>query len=722
MAVQVASALAAAHQAGIIHRDIKPENVMLRPDGYVKVLDFGIVKLTEKFVEHHGTADGFAVADGVQTEANVVMGSPGYMSPEQARAQKLDARTDIFSLGVMLYEMLAGHRPFEGETASDVIVAILERRPRPLTEIVPEASPRLEAIAYRALAKDRHARYQTAADFRRDLRREKRRVDFAAGVEDSLSPEDTDSQTTAIIHAEDSYATRPLAAQGNELQTARATSSAEYLITGIRRHKAAAVVTMALVAAAAAAILVALLRGGGGHAIHSVAVLPFVNESADAEAEYLSDGIAESLINSLSEWPALKVTSRNSSFRYKGRDMDARSIGRELGVQAVLGGRISERGDTLQIRIELIDARDDTQIWGEQFTRPRADLVTLQGDIARQVAERLQLRLAGEGRTNRRPTTNADAYQAYLRGRFYWNKRTEEGLKKGIEFFNQAIELDPTYALAYAGLADCYAMLTEYASAPPVETYPKVKAAARQALEIDDTLAEAHTSLGAAYEYEWNWAEAEKEYRRAIELNPNYATAHHWYAVFLGARLRHDEAIAEMRKALDVDPLSLIINTALGREFYGARRYDEAAAQLRRTLDMDASFAEAHFHLAMVYEAKRMYTEAIAEFEKAAELFADPAMKVWEARAYALSGNRKEAERFIRQETEAAKTGYVAPYPIATIYAALGDNDRAMAYLEKVFDERSYYVVWLNVDPVLDRLRPDARFQDLLRRIGIAPA
>jgi tetratricopeptide (TPR) repeat protein len=264
-------------------------------------------------------------------------------------------------------------------------------------------------------------------------------------------------------------------------------------------------------------------------------------------------------------------------------------------------------------------------------------------------------------------------------------------------------------------------MLTEYASAPPVETYPKVKAAARRALEIDDTLAEAHTSLGAAYEYEWNWPEAEQQYRRAIELNPNYATAHHWYAVFLGARLRHDEALAEMRKALDLDPLSLIINTSMGRALYSARRYDEAIAQLRRTLDMDASFAEAHFHLAMVYEAKRLYAESLAEFEKSVELFADPAMKIWQARVYALLGNRKEAERLINQENEAAKTRYVAPYPLATAYAALGDNDRAMDYLERAFNERSYYVVWLNVDPIFDRLRSDARFQDLLRRVRLAP-
>jgi len=723
VAIQVASALQAAHQAGIIHRDIKPENLMLRPDGYVKVLDFGIVKLTEKFVEHHaGTTDAFTINDSVQTESNIVMGSPSYMSPEQARGQKLDGRTDIFSLGVMLYEMIAGRRPFEGETMSDVIVAILERRVPPLTEIVPEASPRLEAILYRALAKDRAARYQTIGDFRKELRREKRRMDIAAGLDDSLMPEDSIGQTTSVMHAEDAYATARAAMHSDQFNTVRATSSAEYLITGIRRHKTATFITMALIAVAVAVLAVALWRGSSARAINSLAVLPFVNESADPNAEYLSDGLAESLINTLSKWPTLKVTSRNSSFRYKGRDVGARVIGRELGVQAVLSGRISERGETLQIYIELIDARDDTQVWGEMFTRPRADLVALQADIAQQVAGHLQLRLTGESRrASRQQTDNTEAYQLYLRGRFYWNKRTEESIKKSTDYFNQAIALDPTYALAYVGLADCYAMLTEYASAPPLDTYPKVKAAAQRALEIDDTLAEAHTSLGAAYEYEWNWVEAEKEYRRAIELNPSYATAHHWYAVFLGARRRHEEAIAEMRKALEVDPLSLIINTSMGRELYGAQRYDEAIAQLRRTLDLDANFAEAHFHLAMVYEARHMYTEALAEFQKSAELFADPVMKIWEARVYALSGKRAEAERLLAAFLERAKTRYVSPYPIASIYAAMGDNERALAYLEKVFNEHSYYVVWLNIDPVFDRLRTDARFQDLLRRIGIAP-
>src|SRR5205085_1105762 len=309
VAIQVASALQAAHQAGIIHRDIKPENIMLRPDGYVKVLDFGIVKLTEKFVGHHaGATDAFMATDSVQTESNIVMGSPSYMSPEQARGQKLDGRTDIFSLGVMLYEMIAGRRPFEGETMSDVIVAILERKPQPLAEIAPETSPRLEIIVYRALAKDRAARYQSVADFRKDLRREKRRVDFAAGLEDSLMPEDSLGQTTAVMHAQDAYATARLAVQSDQFKTVRATSSAEYIITGIRRHKIGAFITMALVAASVAAIAFVLWRGDSGRVINSIAVLPFVNESADPNAEYLSDGITESLINNLSEWPTLKVT------------------------------------------------------------------------------------------------------------------------------------------------------------------------------------------------------------------------------------------------------------------------------------------------------------------------------------------------------------------------------------------------------------------------------
>jgi Tfp pilus assembly protein PilF len=315
-------------------------------------------------------------------------------------------------------------------------------------------------------------------------------------------------------------------------------------------------------------------------------------------------------------------------------------------------------------------------------------------------------------------TDNAEAYQLYLRGRYHWNKRTEEGLRKGIEYFNQAIDLDPLYARSYTGLADCYAMLTEYSAQPPTELFPKAKAAAQRALTIDDTLAEAHTSLAAAYEYEWDWKNAEAEYRRAIELNPNYATAQQWYGVFLSSHLRNEEAISRLRQSLELDPLSLIINTSMGRAFFAARQYDRAIEQLRKTLEIDPNFAEARFQLAMVYEQKRMYREAEAEFTRCVELFADPAIRAWLGRVYALEGRRQDAERILNEMNAVARQKYVSPYPLATVYAALGDRDRAMELLDKVFEERSYYVVWLNVDPIWDGMRGDRRFADLLERTG----
>jgi serine/threonine-protein kinase len=710
--IQVASALVAAHSAGIIHRDIKPENVMLRPDGYVKVLDFGVVKLTERFISQH--TGPLISGSEIKTEADVVMGSPSYMSPEQARGLEVDARTDIFSLGVLLYEMIAGRRPFDGETLSDIIVSILERRPRPLSECAADVSPRLEQAVDRALAKKRDERYQTVDEMLKDLRRVKQRADVEAGIDESVSPEIRAQKTAAEA---DPYATARYAQSGSLVHP---TSSAEYIITEIRRHKKAfAAATAAIITAVA--LLIYFMRGD--EPINSIAVLPFVNESADSNLEYLSDGITETLIDKLSQRRRLKVMARNSVFQYKGREESARTVGRDLGVRAVLTGRIAQRGDRLQIKIELVDANDGSRLWGEQYDRRVSDLITVQEEIVRQVSEKLRLRLAtdDEKRANKRHTDDTQAYQLYLKGRYYWNKRTRENIEKGIEYFRQAADRDPLYALAYAGQADCYAMLTEYSSQPPKEIFPKVKAAAQKALDLDDSLSEAHTSLAAAYEYEWNWTEAEKQYRRAIELNPNYATAHHWYAVFLGARLRHDEALREMRLALELDPISLIINTSMGRLLYGARQYDQAIGQLRKTLDLDPGFAEARFHLAMVYEQKRMYAEAMAEFQKAIDLFEDQTMIVWIGREYALSGRREEAERVLARLKEMEREKYVSPYPVATVYAALGARDKAFEYLERVYDERSYYVVWLNVDPVFDPLREDARFQDLLRRTGITP-
>ncbi|HET9531085.1 MAG TPA: tetratricopeptide repeat protein, partial [Blastocatellia bacterium] len=410
-------------------------------------------------------------------------------------------------------------------------------------------------------------------------------------------------------------------------------------------------------------------------------------------------------------------------FRYKGKEVEAKAVGRELGVRSVLTGRITHRGGDLTIRVELADTEDNSHIWGEQYSLKMADIFAVQEEMSKQIADNLRLRLTGEEqkRMARRYTDNAEAYQLYLKGRFHWNKRTEEDLKKGIDYFKQAIALDPKYAMPYAGLADCYALLGEYGKTPIQETLPKAKEAALRAIEIDDTLAEAHTSLAAVNEYEWNWPNAEREYRRAIELNPNYATAHHWYGVFLGNMGRYSEAIDQIEQALELDPLSLIINTGLGRVLHNARRYDQAIEQLRKTVDMESSFAEAHFQLGLACEGRRMYPEAVQAFERAIALYKDPTMTAWIGRVHAVSGKRSEAEAILKQLIEASGRQYVSPYLIAMIYAGLGEKEQAFEWLERVYQERSYYVSWLKVDPVFDPLRSEPRFQDLLRRLGLAP-
>ena len=728
VAIQIARALAAAHRVGIVHRDIKPENVMLRPDGIVKVLDFGVVKLTEKFVEH---MSGSQSGDGdqgdvdtiglVTTEANIVMGSPNYMSPEQARGLTVDGRTDIFSLGALLYEMLTGRMPFKGASVSDVIVSILERQPPRLAELLPEIPEKIQPIVDRALAKDLEARYQSIDEMLEDLKHLRRRLERELGLDDSLRPGDT--RHPAPQTDSNTRVTAPeLAQQSDHISTVRVASSAEYLVGELRGHKRSVVISLIVVIVLAAAVVAYLMMPANARPIDSIAVLPFANQSTNPDAEYLSEGLTESLINNLSQSPNLKVMSRNSVFRYKGQEANAKTVGRQLGVHGVVTGRVVLRGDTISIIINLIDTRDDTQVWGEQYDRAMSELPTLQKQIAREVSEKLQHRLSGEAerRVTSRYSDNAEAYQLYLKGRFYWNKRTEDGLKKGVAHFNEALEKDPSYALAYAGLADCYALLYEYSTVPSPDLYPKAKAAAIRALEIDDTLAEAHTSLAAACEYEWNWAEAQVEYERAIELNPNYETAHHWYSAYLISRKRFEEAVREARRASDLDPLSLIINTALGRALHSAGQHNAAIEQLRKTLDLDANFAEAHFQLALAYEGRGSYGEAIREFEKFSELSGDKLAKAWIARVHAESGNKDLARKQLEEVFAAAKPGEPSPYQIATVYAALGEKDRAFEWLEKVYEQRSYYVVFLNSDHALQGLRDDARFLGLLGRVGLS--
>ncbi|HYP29873.1 MAG TPA: protein kinase [Blastocatellia bacterium] len=730
VAIQVGGALSAAHQAGIIHRDIKPENVMLRPDGYVKVVDFGIAKLSEVSTESRmaDAPDASAILS-VTTEPGIVMGSPNYMSPEQARGFKVDARTDIFSLGAVLYEMIAGRKAFDGPTVSDILVSLLERDLPPLSKHAPDIPPKLELVVRKALAKNREERCQTIDEMLSVLRRIKQRLDFEAGLDESISPDVIDSSAGMAGAGRDSSETVKVVYDSDEMRAARPTVITEPAITRhltgrfIRSHKTALLAAALLLLIISAIAFYAYRGGPPPQKVGSLAVLPFANVSTDPNSEYLSDGITESLINNLSQAPALKVMSRNSVFRYKGQGADPMKVGQELNVEAVLLGRIEQRGEALAISIELVNARDNSVIWGEQYNRRMPDLITVQEEIARRVSEKLSLRLTGDQRQriSRRYTDNSEAYHLYLRGRYQWNKRTEEGMRKGIEFFNEAIAKDPRYALAHAGLADCYALLIEYGSQPPTELRPMAEKSALRALEIDDTLAEAHNSLAAVYEYDWNWAEAEKQYRRAIELNPNYATAHQWYAIFLSGRGRANEAIHYMKQALELDPLSLIINTSLGRIYYCARDYGGAVEQLHKTLEMEPNFAEARFHLGLSYEAQGRYDEAISELDTSIKLFQDRTYIGWLGRTYAVAGRRDEALKVLGELKEIAKRQYVPPYMMAIIHTGLGDKEQAFEWLNKVYEERSYFVIWLNVDPIFDPLRGDPRFQDLLRRVGLPP-
>ncbi len=719
--IQIASALAAAHEAGIVHRDIKPDNVMLRRDGLVKVLDFGLVKLTEP----QSTTDTEAPTKvQVHTEAGTVMGTANYMSPEQARGQKVDPRTDIWSLGVMLYEMTTGRLPFSGETTTDIVASIVKTEPLPLTRFSPELPSKLEEIVAKALEKDREERYQTAKDLLVDMRRLRKRLEFEAELERS-KPSDALAGSGVSI----SGGHPPIQTSGNATRTSGLIptppmSSAEYVASEIKRHKtAAALVLLTLVVGVSVIIYFSYFSGLTNAAIDSIAVLPFTNQSGDENADYLSDGIPETIIYSLSQLPNLKVTARNSAFRYKGKDTDARTVGRELGVQAVLTGRLNQRGDNLVVSAELVEAQSNRLLWGGQYSRKLSDILAVQEEIAKEISEKLRLRLTGEEQKQLTAGTtgNPEAYQLYLKGRYFWNKRTGDAINKSIEYFNQAIEKDPNYAVAYAALADSYVILPSYTPTRGKEAYPKARVAATKALEINDKLAEAYTARAYIREYfDWDFANAERDFKRSIELNPNYPTARQWYGEYLTLMGRHGEAIAELKRAQELDPLSLIINREVGVAFSFAGQYDQAIEQLRKTLDMDPGFVPAHHELGWAYTQKRIYVAAIAEFQKAISLEKDNAFSLMGLGfTYAVSGKREDAHRILDQLSELSKSFYVPSTYIAAVYAGLGDKEQAFQWLEKAYRERDEGLIYLNVAAPWGNLRSDPRFVSLVRRVGL---
>ncbi len=721
--VQVSEALSAAHQAGIIHRDIKPENIMLRKDGYAKVLDFGLAKLSEPGAVATGSAGSEdATRVQVNTTPGMVMGTVSYMSPEQARGKVTDARTDLWSLGVVLYEMLAGKVPFTGETTNHTIVSILEREPLLLEKVPAE----LQRIVRKSMTKDVDMRYQTAHDLLIDLKNLRRDLDIQGELERSVVP-NRETANTSLENATQMYASAAVAAtkSGQAAATNSVTtssSSLEYAVTQARSHKfVTAIIGVLLVGVISTLGYFAYFsRGGSTKQISSIAVMPFVNESGNADVEYLSDGMTETLISSLSQLPNLNVKARSSVFRYKGKETDAKTVGKELGVQAILNGRVLQRGDQLTLSLELIDTSTENVIWSEQYNRKQADLVSLQSEIARDVSSKLKTRLSGadEKKLAKNYTANPEAYQLYLKGRFYWNKRTVDGLTQAAVYYRQAIEKDPGYALAYSGLAETYVLYSNYSVAPPKDSMPQAKAAALKALELDESLAEPHAALGTYLSaYGWDHAAAERELRRAIELKPNYATAYHWLAIELAFAKRPDEAIATARRAEELDPLSLIISADTAFDLILSRRYEEAIAQGQRTLKLDPNFYYAHYLLGWAYYEKGMYPEAISECRKSLELNEEPYAKAILITALSKSGGRAEAIKLRDELKSESARHYVPNYFLAVADIALGERDEAFAALEKDFAQRSTSYSWIPFDPLFDDLRNDPRFKALMQKV-----
>lgn len=722
IAIQVATALTTAHDAGIVHRDIKPENVMLRSDGYVKVVDFGLAKFIEKKLLGLSASDPDAETQQhsqpfVNTNPGSVMGTVSYMSPEQARGTHVDARSDIFSLGILLYEMLTGRQPFEGTTASEIIISIIQKRPRPMARFSPDVPIEMERIVGKALSKSREERYQTIKDMLIDLKRLKRGLELEAETNDEpeheLSRQLLTSSTGGVRLSREGGArlsTERPKSQTSQITIETTASSAEYIVKGIKQHKKVALIAVGVIIAAIAAFY----YFSAPRSIDSIAVLPFHSGNSEAEDEQLGDEITKQVIYGLSRLsPNLRVVPFNSVHQFKGKS--PQEVGRELNVRAILTVEAKKIGDTVTISSELVDLQDNRLLWGASLSVKFSDINLGSQGIVAAVSNTLGLKLSEEAEKRRK------AESLYMIGRNAWNKRTAEAINEASGYFSEALKVDPNYAPARAGLADSYNMLATYGARAPTEAFPKAISEAEAALRIDNNLAEAHAALAyAKFRGEWNWRKAEEEFKEAIRLNPNYPSAHQWYASYLAAMGQFDKALEETTRTQELDKSSLIINSHFGLTYFFAGRFDEAIASCKKTVELDPNFFVARRYLGLAYAQKGMFKESLEQYDKALALSKNsPLMRVERASVLALSGDADGAQAELRELEEIAKQRYISAYHIATIYVALKDRDRAFALLEKAFEERADWMVFLNVDPRFKILHTDSRFKDLLRRMNL---
>jgi serine/threonine-protein kinase len=640
IAKQVCEGLAEAHRLGVVHRDLKPQNIMIDRDGNARIMDFGIARSIK--------------AKGI-TEEGMMIGTPDYMSPEQAEGKETDHCSDIYSLGVILYEMVTGTIPFEGDTPISIAIKHKTDKPRDPREINSQISEDLSSLILKCMEKKKENRHQKVEEILSELSKIEKGIPTTKKVLPKKKPE-------------------------------------EEKIAELKRKR-------------------------------SIAVLPFADLSPKKDQEYFCEGMTDAIIGKLSQLDKLKVISRTSVMCCRKEDKDIKEIGEKLDVATILEGTIQKEKDRIRIRAQLINAEDGFHLWAEVYDRTLESVFDMQDEISQAIVSKMKIKLVGDEKALlvKRYTENVEVYGLYMKGRHFWNKRTEPGLKKSIEYFEQAIEADPNYALAHAGLADAYNMLVGYGLLQPKEAFSKAKSVATKALEIDDALAEAHASLALIMQVnDYDWSGSEREFKRAIELNPNYAVAHQWYGILLRDMGRFDEGLEEIRKAKELDPLSLPINTDLGEIFYHARQYDQAIEQCKKTLEIDANFHWAHAVLSKAYLQKSMFKEAIAELKKAVSLLVGSAEYLSGlALAYALAGKKDKALEILEEIHKRSKQTYVSWFEIALVYVALKKKNKAFEWLEKAYEERSFEMKSIKTEPVLDSLRSDSRFTALLKKMGL---